>query len=223
MCIQIRRIVATAELEAIYRFRYTIYVEEMSRKQKDADHVAKTISDSLDRTGFVYGAWDGNEVIGTVRTNDLSNSDIGDYFDLYRLDSLSETDLERTSITTRLMVAPKYRGTSLAMRLCLAMYVDALDRGIASGFIDCNDYLVEAFEMVGYRLHQANAYHPEYGDVTIMRLQLNDLEHLESVRSPFRRACRKYLLENDQPRMPRSVRNADISETGPADSLLPSV
>lgn len=186
--IVIRPAVTPDEFRAIYRFRYAVYVEEMARPQKHADHLAKFIIDPLDvPAACVLAAWEAGEIVGTVRTNFLSSSCIGEYTYLYMLGSFSPAELAATSITTRLMVHPRHRRTLLATRLCCEAYRGGLDLGITTNFIDCNTHLVEYFAKLGYRIHRTNLVHPEYGVVSVMRLDLMDYVHLEAVCSPFRR------------------------------------
>lgn len=176
---------STEELEAIYRFRYQVYVEEMQRPQKDADHANRRIEDSLDRTGFNLAAWSGSRVVGVARANLARDGDLGDYGEFYDLGSVGTDHPWRTSITTRLMVAPEHRHTMLPMMLVLACYRLGLENSIRWNFIDCNDHLVGFFTRLGFVQHLPKAWHPEYGHVTRMRLDLLDEVHLASVCSPF--------------------------------------
>src|SRR5688572_20182496 len=100
----IRLATTDAERRAIYQLRYRIYVEEMRRPQKDADHAARLIVDSLDSFACLFGAWQGTECVGTVRQNLLRDGDIGAYREMYRLETLDAAEAARTSITTRLMI-----------------------------------------------------------------------------------------------------------------------
>ena len=58
----------TREREAIFNLRYRIYVQEMQRPQKDADHHRQRIEDALDDHSVLYGAWVGEAIIGTIRS-----------------------------------------------------------------------------------------------------------------------------------------------------------
>jgi hypothetical protein len=98
----------------------------------------------------------------------------------------------RTSLTTKLMIKPEYRKTTLAVRLAIATYRQGLKDGIRYDFIDANSHLINFFSGLGYRVHRT-ANHPEYGDVTIMVLDLEDINHLESIRSPFRKEYYNFL------------------------------
>ena len=46
--IEIRQASTPDDLQAVYRFRYAVYVEEMAWKMKHVDHTAKLLADPLD-------------------------------------------------------------------------------------------------------------------------------------------------------------------------------
>ena len=105
---------------------------------------------------------------------------------------LSPEELSRASICTRYMLAPEFRKSGLAYKMLKAMYILAIENGSTSCYIDTNDPLVSMFEKIGCRtLFRKN--HPDYGDVTVMRLDGLDIDHLMAVRSPFAPICRRFL------------------------------
>jgi GNAT superfamily N-acetyltransferase len=196
MSATVRLATSSEELQRLYRFRYEIYVEEMGRPQKHADHEARTIIEPLDQKAHQFLAEDDQgRVIGTLRTNFGGESLFGDYHALYGMDCLGEFPLERVSITTKFMVRPEYRRGTLGIRLAREVYRFCLLRGILVDFIDCNVHLETVFEGLGYRRYRSRVLHPEYGDVLPMVLLLTDLEHFDAVGSPFARICRESCLQ----------------------------
>jgi predicted GNAT family N-acyltransferase len=188
------RVVSDPEgLEKIYRFRYQIYVEEMHRAQKDADHARRRIRDALDDSAINIAAFDGDEVVGVVRANESHQSTLGFYESFFQLDRLGADHPAHTSIVTRLMLAPHLRRSTLAVRLCIECYTLGLEEGIKWCFIDCNDHLIDFFHGMGFRPYIGKVEHDEYGLVTPMRLRLHDLAHLDAVRSPFAACLRSWL------------------------------
>jgi hypothetical protein len=184
--IEIRRVDCRPEFDEVYRLRYSIYVDEMGRKQKYANHRNRVIVDPFDNDAArVYGAWDDGELIGTVRSNYLRDTDAGEYRDYYGLVHLNDADVEGASITTRFMIQRRYRLTTLAVRLACKTFQHGLEDGINADFMDCNRHLVNFFMGLGYLVHRNDLIHPEYGAVTVMRLNLNDAVYLETLRSPF--------------------------------------
>ncbi len=191
--IQIRFAETRRDLEAIYRFRYSVYVEEMNRPQRYADHAEGRIVDPLDSHGRTIGAWLGGRVVGTIRVNLLSEGPAGEYQHLYELESLSPEERRKVSITTQGMVENKLRGTALSLRLGCAAYRHALSNGVYTDFLDCNAHLVSYFLRLGYRIHRTNVHHPEYGEITILRLATRDFQYLKKIRSPFFKILQKNL------------------------------
>ncbi len=181
------RLVSTDEDRfAVYRFRYEIYVKEMGRKQVYADHDRRLVEDPLDwATSRLFVAREAktNAIIGTVRTNYLRDGSVGGYEAHYRLPE-SPNLRSSISMTTRLMIEPRYRRTRLAIALAEATYAQALQDGIREDFIDCNSHLLSFFDRLGYRFSHS-VEHPEYGMVDVMNLQFHDRSHFEAKRSPF--------------------------------------
>jgi len=182
--IPIRLVSEPDDLEEIYRFRYQVYVEEMNRNQFYADHTAKRIEDPLDRSGCNFAAFQDDEVVGVVRGNFPRTSSVGYYEIFMDMCSAGRFHPNATSLCTRLMVAPRLRRTSLAMRLAQAIYEFGLRNKMRYNFIDCDDHLVGFFDRLGY-IFRRRAEHPEYGLGNVMRLDLLDREHLVRQRSPF--------------------------------------
>ncbi len=55
------------ERDAVYRFRYSVYVEEMGRYRGSADHDGHRLSDPEDEWSWIAYARDGDEVVATTR------------------------------------------------------------------------------------------------------------------------------------------------------------
>jgi predicted GNAT family N-acyltransferase len=171
--------------ERIFRFRYQVYVEEMHRLQKYADHERRRIEEPFDATGHLLIAVSDGEVVGTLRTNLSSRADLGYYVQLFKLPSVGDAWPDRVSLTTKLMVAPSHRSGRLAVRLAREMYAFGEANGVEYDIIDCNAHLQDFFSRLGYQPYMGTAIHPEYGEVLPMRLALRDVAYLRSIRSPL--------------------------------------
>ena len=184
---EIRVAQSQEELLGIYRLRYDIYVKEMARMQHYADTARRVIEDPLDSAGINLYAIAGEDVIGTIRNNAAADGSVGPYEDFYDMRAAGADHPARTSITTRLMIAPQYRRGTLAVRLAMASFRMGVGRDVRWNYIDCNCHLVEFFRGLGWVEHLPVAEHPEYGLVHRMRLDLTDRQHLVTVGSPFAR------------------------------------
>lgn len=185
--VKIVEAITAEQRRLVYRFRYRIYVEEMKRFQQYADHEQKHVFEPLDRSGHVLAASNGSPelLVGTVRFNVGVDENFGIYTELYRLGHFAHFFPKNISITTKLMVAPSYRRSGLALDLAAFCYTRGLELGSCFDFIDCNPPLVPFFEHLGYRRTFRPVRHPEYGDVVPLVLVMHDVAHLRKVGSPF--------------------------------------
>ena len=128
-----------AERLALYAFRYAIYVEEMARPQRHADHAMRRISDPMDGTARNLIAWNSDEIVGCVRVNLARDGGVDYYRELLRMDAVGSAWPDAVSLCTRLMIRPEWRSSPLAMRLSIAAFELGLRECIRWNFIDCND------------------------------------------------------------------------------------
>ncbi len=187
MAVRIYSVQTPDEAHAVHRLRYEVYVEELQRTQLHADHGRRVIEEPLDRTGHLLAASDGDRIVGTLRINYARTSDLGDYSTLYQMDRVGAAHPAHTSIVTKLLVANDYRNTTLAYRLSMAVYRQALNDGILFDFIDVYPARVPFFERLGYCVHVPETVHAEFGTVAVMKLSMRDAQHFRRVGSPFLR------------------------------------
>ena len=172
----------TSELGEVGRLRYRVYVDEMARPQRFADHEERTILEPLDHSGIVLIARDGADLVGTVRWN---RGLPGGYAEFFCPDGGIGEDEARLSVTSKLMVLPDYRASTVAVRLSQATFeLAALGHGALLNFIDCNPHLHDFFAGLGFE-DCGLGDHPEYGTVYRMVLCLPDVARLRALRSPF--------------------------------------
>lgn len=193
MPIDIRLATAEADREAVYRFRYAIFVEEMGRRPPEADHERGRLTDVLDRTAHILAAWDGDELVGTLRTNFVRQGDVGYFRKLCGLDDLPAEMLKHVSVTTRAAVVPAMRCGTLFFRLARAVYRFGLQRDIRHDFILSRPDLMEGYHKLGYRPCGPVVMHPEAGLVNPLRLDILDLP-FESAPTPFVPTLWDYLM-----------------------------
>jgi hypothetical protein len=218
--ITIRIAKSREDLEKLYRFRYAIYVEEMQRSQRYADHLRKRIEEPLDATAANFIAVRGDDIVGCIRWNGGQHTDFGEYVSLYDMRRAEPCFPERCSVTTKLMISPKYRRLRVGVDLCVAAFSHALGLGVVCDFMDCNPHLERYFARFGYRAYCGRISHPEYGDVLPMLLVFNDLVHLKALKSPLSRVAETY---PPQPEVVRYFHDHVFSAAGVDRQSVPGI
>ncbi len=180
------------ELEAIYRFRYAIYIEEMGKPMPGADHERRELRDELDaRATQLFVKRDG-EIAGTVRIVWGADGIPANYAGWYGLEQFMGFSSAAFSFTGRMMVAQKHRNGPLSMALAKEAYRLGCERGIAFDFIHTTPPLIPLFERLGHRRFTDNFVDPDLGPRTPMALVLSDYKHLEKCSSPFLNIYREW-------------------------------
>ena len=191
MSMQVRLALTEEDRRNLFRFRYSIYVEEMGRAPRYADHQRRTLQEPLDATGHNLIVLDEGRIVGALRANLGCETDFGEYALLYGMERAGRWFPNHVSMTSKFMIAPEYRSTTVAMRLVLACFELGVARDIYFDFMDTNRHLEEVYGRLGYVAYCDRVWHPEYGDVLPMVLNLTDTRHLEAVGSPYLRVRRR--------------------------------
>jgi len=175
-----------AEREEIYRLRYAVYIEEMrgEGRHTEADLGTKVLRDDLDdRAYHFYGRQDGKIVICS-RTNLRRDGEL-ECEDKLELQNFGWAFPDRISMSSRLALHSRHRGSLLVKQLLCEMYQFWCANDILFDFIDCHPRLVPLYARLGWRLYKPGFKHPKYTYVFPMVLVVDDLQYLERVKSPF--------------------------------------
>jgi hypothetical protein len=129
--------------------------------------------------------------VGTVRISFADEADLGEYVALYRMRRFGEFYPGGICMTTRLVILPEYRNSTLPMRLMKGCYCDeeVIRRGVCFDLIDCKPHHVPLFRRFGYRQVMPNITNPFAGESQPMVLAVFDRPCLRRIGSPFAR-CR---------------------------------
>lgn len=171
--------------EQAFRFRYAFYSEEMQRAVAHTDHAAGLIEEPLDRSGHILLALDGEQIIGSLRYNVGVDANFGPAQAVFKLDRFGPFFPASVSLTGRLLIAPAYRGSSVAKRLAVRSYAHGLELGTKFDVISCKPRLRPFFERLGYRAFRETYVDPVRGELHLMLLVMHDPAHLRACRSPF--------------------------------------
>lgn len=133
-------------------------------------------------------------MVGTIRSNLIRDGGVDGYLDYYGLtDPNPGGSWAATSISSRLVIHPDFRGSPLAVRLACESFRWGISHGIRADFCDCSPVHVPFFTGLGYVVQFVDFDHPEFGLAVVLRLDLYDRNRLIETRSPFRRPLAAWL------------------------------
>jgi hypothetical protein len=144
--LEIRIAETVEEKEAVFRFRYLIYVEEMGRYKHVGDRVDRRLADPEDEWSWISYARDGDEIVGTLRMTwggaGFSDRQVQQYGLRLFLDELPHDAL---AVGERTMVSPTFRGANLLAQLgsVIEPLLDA--HGVKVVFGACEPHLISHY------------------------------------------------------------------------------
>jgi len=190
------------DLEGVFSFRYNIYVRQMNKAILGANHDLGIITDDLDNSSNIFAAIEDEKLQGTLRVTygrTLSEFPgiLEENISIYGLQPfMEEIGLRHLSFTSRLMVSPEIRGTTILGRMLSGAYKKALHDGIQFDFCLSAPYLAQMYAQLGYRRYKSSIVDPSFGYDIPMVLALRDADHLKTCRSPFRRLLKQFDASN---------------------------
>ncbi len=157
----------------------------MGRNQHYTDHKTRRICDPLQESAKIVGAFDGSKLVGTIRANYMRETSVGYYEELFALPELGMDYWEDTAIITRFMALNQFRSSTIFVRLAANMFRVLVEDGIRWVVGDCNDSVLNLYLRLGFEIHKEKVLHPDYGYVTVLKIDTHD---------PRRRHPKKSLL-----------------------------
>jgi len=146
------------EREAVFRFRYSVYVEELGRKLGNADHSKRWVYDDEDDKPYTilfYTTDEEGDLTGTARVRHWHRGEVPDKdyraFSMERFEGLGEL---ATAEIGRLMIRPDYRGQLGLVSIACAIYEEcAGELGVDMAFLNCATGLVRHYRLLGFRTY----------------------------------------------------------------------
>jgi len=190
MSIRAFRARSDEQREAIYRFRYRVYVDELGLSPPEADHERRRLADVHDQFGLSYGLMeDGGNVVGSLRC--IFMADVPDPAPLVAKFAMEPAvrsfGLAALVTTSRFMLDPKLRHGMSILHLMRAAYEDARARGVRLNYGDCSPHMLPFYESMGYRRYVAPYNDTAYGFKLPIVMVVGDRQHFAAVRSPLAR------------------------------------
>jgi len=179
----IRIITAPHEREAVYRQRYSVYVEELGYPQRHADPETRTVREPLDDTGEILGAFDeAGRLMASLRNN-YGNTHFGEYVEYYQMRRFGPYFPGDLAIITKLIIDRPYRRSTVLQRLMCANYLQILGRA-SFALIDSKPPLDAYFRRYGFRQIAPEFIHPAAGRVVPLVVAVMDHRYFLEVRAP---------------------------------------
>jgi len=181
------------ERNAIYRLRYDVYIDEMNggARHDEADVRRRQFRDEWDERAYHFYAAERGRMVACARI--LLRRDgpmeCEQHFDL---EQFPPAFPDFVSMTSRLALHTEHRGSHVLKKLTCALYEFLCEQGQKFNFIDCHTRLLPLYSRLGFRAYRPGFNHQKYTYVVPMVLVVDDLEHLEQVRSPFIPVARRY-------------------------------
>jgi CRP-like cAMP-binding protein len=154
MTVEVFRAQSEQDREELFRFRYRIYVEEMGRYRRTADHRGRRLVEPEDAHSILYGAREDGQVVGTSRMTFGASGFSSRQIDQYSLGPfLSEVPVRLMAVGERLMVAPHLRGSTVASQLRDRALEDLEAGEVRLVFGNCEPHLLSMNLSAGCRTY----------------------------------------------------------------------
>jgi hypothetical protein len=193
------------EKNAIYRFRYEIYVAEMGRYGVAADHDRKMLVEAEDETARIFYAAVDGDVVATSRFSWGGDAPFTQHLiDHYMLEPfLAELPLDAMAVGERGMVKPELRGGPIFHELGQFSSQFVSDARIQLIFGACEPHLLSLYVSQGMRtFSKKNVNSAEAGYLIPIVSVVEDVEYLRRIGSPNAATAKDF---GDDARIPECV------------------
>lgn len=176
------------EQEAIYRFRYEIYVEEMRRYRSIADHERRLLIEPDDARSRHYYARRDGRFAGCMRfTWGGDAAFVERHVEQYDLAPfLEKLPADALVVGERFMIRPDYRGTDLLFRMFCSYLAFVNERRIQLIFGDCEPHLLNVYLGLGFRTYtRRHVNSTETGYLIPLVMVAEDIDYFRAAGSPL--------------------------------------
>lgn len=178
------------EMEAIYRFRYRIYVEELHRELGGVDHDKRMVTDAEDDKAYSHHFYAGSvdDIEGVVRLRVWGPGEMPAAFSKkfsMHLFGPAQARL-RSCEVGRYMIDPKRRGALVLPSMARRTYEFlAHEQAVDVSFCYCRPGLVDYYRRLGARPYGADVFQESEGLEVPLVSVLSDHDYYRRVGSPM--------------------------------------
>lgn len=197
---EVRTATTEADRAAVYRLRYELYVEEQGLFGDTADHERRWLRDAMDDEATLLVAYEGTEVVGTVRLLHGGDGRIdAETRHTFDLDAFADVlDERHIIVTSRMLVRAQHRGGELPRMILVRGFELAVGSGAELLVGECEPHLVNTWIRLGFHPYGL-CEHPVNGTLIRIALVVGDKEHVRKLGSPLAPAAERYAKGVERP------------------------
>jgi hypothetical protein len=183
MGLEIERATTAAEIEAVQRLRYAVYVEEMGRYHDVEGADDGRFAEPEDEHGWIFYARDGNNVVAATRMTWGRDGFSERQIEQYQLGPfLAELPAEIMAVGERNTVLPAYRGTGVLDELVRPLEPLTTAHDIRVVFGCCEPHLLSLYLKMGQQTYASHNFNsPAAGYLIPLVSFVPDAEALRGV------------------------------------------
>ncbi len=191
------------ELDAVYRFRYSIYYEEYGRQIGNPDHERRMVTDPHDEADFSTILYSGSpdDITGTVRLRHWKPGEIPEY-DLREMSMDLIPDIEHRHVAEigRFMIRRSLRGKLLLASFARETYDLLCGRQMSElTFCYCAPGLINYYRKLGARPFGGRLVHTPDGMMVPLVSVLSDHEYYKRNGSPLAPLVKRHFGRGKRP------------------------
>jgi hypothetical protein len=183
------------ELDAIYRFRYTVYVKELKREIGGVDHDRQMVTDQEDEKPYSYHLYVGSidNIVGTVRLRIWEPGEVPEYeFNELSMSLFKDAEQLTTAELGRFMIKSSRRGKLILPSIANGAYNFLVqEKNVDLAFLYCRPGLVNHYRRLGARPYGGNMVDaPEGMEVPLVMIS-SDYDYYKKMKSPLASSVKK--------------------------------
>jgi hypothetical protein len=180
-------------INRVLQFRAKVETHINGEGKNSPPEDIELVKDDFDDSGNLIYAESSGNVVASFRLNFGEDTNISDEVkENYGLELFSDYHISELSFTSKLLVDPQWRNTTVLGKLLDASYRMMRIKKINFDFCDCAPAMVQFYEHLGYRRYKENFMDDTDGFRIPMVLIIEDIANLQKFKSPFLHVAEKF-------------------------------